>query len=112
MHIYEFEVSLKYGNPSSGIRPFDIDMITTLRKHEQVPSSLKPQITIYASDSHPYLSSYVSFDDPRRVGNCVSPQYCEDLKECFRTIIRAFNIKDDVYDLEVKYHPYVHKMIY
>ena len=110
MPIYKFIVSIKNAPTTYIPQTFDIEMVSTLRKHQESDpqNNEKPLVTIYASDTNPYLDSYTSFDDPN--SNGLSKKYCEDVEECFRTVIRAFNISDNSYDVRVDYHGNVHRM--
>lgn len=110
MPIFKFIVSLSNAITTYSPQTFDIEIITTLRKHRQSDpdGTRKPQITIYASDKNPYLPSYTSFDDPNN--SDLSQEYRDDVEECFRNVIRAFGIYDNEYDVEVKHHPNVHRM--
>lgn len=104
MKVYKFIVSLARCNNPFPIMPLEEKIITSLKEHQVKFNQQKKKaiLTVYYSRINPYNSQYLeSFDGKDKQLN----NYKDELEEQIRYIIRAFNISDNIYDVNAEPHP-------
>lgn len=96
MKVERYIISLAKVQESIRVETLSHKVIKQLEMHQASGATTPAELTVYCSRENQYNDKYD--------GEVLSDEYKKQVEEQIRSVIRSFEIKDETYIVDVKYH--------